>query len=123
IVQKDLIVSEVEDPIKISKSATDEQIKEMFSKLVYFSNEYTFWNWNKEENILIFFQSKFERPVYYNQSGLVLVFLNDDNEVEFYIQSMLGDAESLAEKRELMKPMQAIETLYRANELPFESHI
>lgn len=123
VVQNDLIVSKVEDRISISETASEEQIMNTFSKLVYFSDEYTFWNWNEEENILVFFQNKFNRPVYYNQNGLVLVFLNGDNEVDFYIQSMLGEAESLAEKRELMKPMEAIETLYRANELPFESHI
>lgn len=123
IVQNDLIVSRVEDRITISETASDEQIMNAFSQFVYFSEEYTFWNWNEEKNILIFFQNKFNRPVYYNQNGLVLVFLNEKNEVEFYIQSMLGEAEPLAEKRELMKPMQAIETLYRANELPFDSHI
>lgn len=123
IVQNDLIVSKMEERIAIGESATDEQIMNTFSQLVYFADNYTFWNWNEDENILIFFQNKFDRPVYYNQNGLVLLFLNDNNEVEFYVQSMLGEAESLAEKRELLKPMQAIETLYRANELPFESHI
>lgn len=123
IVQNDLIVSKVEERLVINEAATDEQIMNAFSQLVYFADDYTFWNWNEDENILVFFQNKFDRPVYYNQNGLVLLFLNADNEVEFYVQSMLGEAESLAEKRELMKPMQAIETLYRANELPFESHI
>src|SRR5699024_1706220 len=123
IVQNDLIVSKVEERVSFKSDLTDEQIMNTFNPLVYFADEYTFWNWNKAENILIFFQNKFDRPVYYNQNGLVLLFLNEKNEVEFYIQSMLGEAEPLAEKRELMKPMQAIETLYRANELPFDSHI
>lgn len=123
VVQNDLIVSQVEDKVSISDSVTDEQIEQIFSQLVYFSDEYSFWNWNKDKNVLIFFQNKFDRPVYYNQNGLVLLFLNDDNELQFYIQSMLGEAESLAEKRKLMEPMQAIETLYRANELSFDSHI
>jgi len=123
IVQNDLIVSKVEERVSFKSDLTDEQIMNTFNPLVYFADEYTFWNWNKAENILIFFQNKFDRPVYYNQNGLVLLFLNEKNEVEFYIQSMLGEAEPLAEKRELMKPMQAIETLYRANELPYDSHI
>lgn len=123
IVQNDLIVSEIDEQIKINESAGTEQIERIFSQLVYFAEEYSFWNWNKDENVLIFFQNKFDRTVYYNQNGLVLLFLNDDNEVQFYIQTMLGEAESLAEKRKLMEPMQAIETLYRANELSFDSHI
>src|SRR5699024_1392882 len=70
IVQTDLIVSRVEDRITISETTSDEQIMNAFSQFVYFSEEYTFWNWNEEKNILIFFQNKFNRPVYYNQNGL-----------------------------------------------------
>lgn len=123
IVDNKLIVSKVDERISFSESATKKQIMNTFSDLVYFAEEYTFWNWNTEKNVLIFFQNKFDRPVYYNQGGVVLLFLNEDNEVDYYLQSMLGDAESLAEKRELMSSMQAIETLYRADELPYESHI
>ncbi|HZW67738.1 MAG TPA: two-component system regulatory protein YycI, partial [Pseudogracilibacillus sp.] len=123
IIDNNLIVSKVDEKISISESATEKHIMNTFADLVYFAEEYTFWNWNKDKNVLIFFQNKFDRPVYYNQGGMVLIFLNENNEVDYYLQSMLGDAESLAEKRELMSSMQAIETLYRADELPYESHI
>ncbi len=123
IVQQHLIVSTLEEGLSLSDTSTKEQLMNTFGQLVYFADEYTFWNWNKEYNILIFFQNKFDRPVYYNQNGLVLLFLDKDNEVKFYMQTMLGEAEALAEKRELMKPMEAIETLYRANELELDSHI
>jgi len=123
IIQQYLIVSKLDERLTISEKVTEEQLLNAFSQLVYYSDEYTFWNWNKDYNVLMFFQSKFDRPVYYNQNGLALLFLNDQNEVEFYTQTMLGETETLAEKRKLMKPMEAIETLYRANELPFDSHI
>src|SRR5699024_12369246 len=60
---------------------------------------------------------KAERPIYFNQNGMILVFLNDDNEMIFYTQTMLGEAEPRAEKKTLIKPIKAIETLYKANEL------
>lgn len=123
ILNNTFIASKVEDKVQIKETATTEQITEIFHNLVYFDEEYVFWNWNKEENVLIFFQNKLERPVYYNQNGLVLLYLNEKNEVSFYTQTMLGDAEPLAEKRKLMKPMQAVETLYRANELHPGDHI
>lgn len=123
IVKDHFIVSKLEDRVTLNESARKKQIEQVFSQLVHHADEYAYWNWNKEENIIIFFQEKFDRSVYYNQNGVVLLFLNDQNEIDFYIQSMLGEAESLAEKQELMKPMQAIETLYRANELSYDSHI
>lgn len=123
IINNAFIASKVEDKVEIKETDTIEQITETFHNLVYFDEEYAFWNWNKEENVLIFFQNKLERPVYYNQNGLVLLYLNEQNEVSFYTQTMLGETEPLAEKRKLMKPMQAIETLYRANELHPGDHI
>jgi len=123
IIQKNFIVSKPDEPIPVSATISVEQLTNLFNNLVYFSEEYTFWNWNKEENIIVFFQNKLDRPVYYNQKGLVLLFLNEENEIVFYTQTMLGDTESLAEKRKLMRPMEAIETLYIANELPQDSHI
>lgn len=123
IIQNSFIVSRLEKPIELNEMANSEQIMNVFNNLVYFSEEYHFWNWNKEKNIIIFFQNKLNRPVYYNQNGLVLLFLNEENEIIFYIQTMLGETESLAEKRKLMQPLEAIETLYVANELPSESHI
>lgn len=111
------LVSELDEPIQIQDDSKGEEITEMFNEIVYYPEEYSFWNWNKEMNILIFFQNKMDRPVYYNQNGLVLLFLNDNNEVIFYIQTMLGETEPIAEKMKLMKPIRAIETLYDNNKL------
>lgn len=123
IINNNFIVSKVEDTVEIKESFNESQITEVFKQLVYFAEEYTFWSWNEVENVIIFFQEKENRPVYYNQNGLVLLFLNEANEVSFYLQTMLGETEYLAEKRQIMKPMQAIETLYRANELRPGDHI
>jgi len=112
-----LLASKLDEPIKIEENIKRDELKEIFTNVVYFPEEYSFWNWNKELNVLVFFQNKMDRPVYYNQNGLVLLFLNDKNEITFYTQTMLGETEPIAEKKKLMKPIQAIETLYNANEL------
>src|SRR5699024_12171205 len=58
-----------------------------------------------------------DRPVYYNQNGVVIAILNDDNEMVSYVQTMLGDEEALADKRQLIKPLTAIEKVYEEGEL------
>lgn len=123
IINNNFIASIVDQQLEMKESFSEAQIMDQFKQLVYFADEYTFWSWNKDKNVIIFFQEKGNRPVYYNQNGLVLLFLNDQNEVTFYLQTKLGETESLAEKRQIMKPMQAIETLYRANELHPGDHI
>lgn len=115
---KYLLLSKLNDPIKIKEDIQKGKITELFNSIVYYPEEYSFWNWNKEFNVLVFFQNKMDRPVYYNQNGLVLLFLNDNNEIIFYLQTMLGETEQIGEKRKLIKPIRAIETLYDdANEL------
>src|SRR5699024_4117244 len=114
---KYFLMSKLNEPIQLEEDAKSEKITEAFNRIVYFPEEYTYWNWNKEMNVLIFFQNKMDRPVYYNQNGVVLMFLNDDNEIAFDMQTLLGEAEPVAEKKKLMKPIRAIETLYQANEL------
>lgn len=123
ILQDHMILSQVDEKIKLNKSDNHEKIREIFNDLVYFSEQYTYWNWNKDENIIIFFQNKFNRPVYYNENGLVLLFLNDKDEIVYYTQTKLGDAEQLAERRELMQPIQAIEILYRSEKLQRDDRI
>lgn len=123
IFNKTFIASKLEDPIKMKKDEKREKITEIFNDIVYFPEEYSFYSWNQDVNVLIFFQNKMDRPVYYNQNGLVLLFLNDKNEITFYTQTMLGETEPLAEKRKLIKPIRAIETLYDANELHSEDNI
>lgn len=117
------IVSQLEESIPIKKDATIEDITQVFQDVVYYADEYEFWNWNEDLNIIIFFQKKLDRPVYYNQNGLALLFLNDNNEVTYYIQTMLGETETIAEKGKLIEPIRAIETLYISNELHPGDHV
>lgn len=116
-IDKKFIISQFEKPVKISSDSSKDKIEKTIKKSILFPDEYKLWNWDKDMNVLIFFQEKNERPIYFNQTGMILVFLNDDDEMVAYTQSMLGEAEPQAEKKTLIKPIKAIETLYKANEL------
>lgn len=111
------IASQVNKPIPLPNKVSKEAMNELLEDIVYAPEEYSFWNWSEELNVLVFFQNKMERPVYYNQNGIVLLFLDDDNKVTYYLQAMLGETETLSERKQLIKPIRAIEILYGANEL------
>lgn len=112
-----VVISVFKKPVKIPENETDEGIESIVKGSIIFPDEYKFWDWNKEMNVLILFQEKIGRPVYFNQNGVILVFLNDDNEMVFYTQTVLGDAKEREDKKKLITPIKAIETLYNANEL------
>src|SRR5699024_9476230 len=105
IYKYNLIASKLDKQIKIKENASTDTLTEILEETVFYPEEYTFWNWNRDANIIIFFQNKMDRPVYYNQNGIVLFYLNDDNEVEYYTQTMLGEEEEVSEKQSLIDPM------------------
>src|SRR5690625_1227832 len=117
VIDKKMIVSQFEKPISISPNQSRDKIESIAKDTFIYPDEYTLWNWNEDMNVLIFFQEKKDRPVYYNHNGLVLIFLNDDHEMEFYVQTMLEDADDRHEPQSLIEPLKAIETLYEHQEL------
>ena len=125
LVNKNLIVSQFEKKPSVPDNfgEDNEAIKEVLQKLIAFPEDFTFWNWNKELNILIFFQKENDRPVYFNQNGILLVFLNDNNEAVFYTQTMLDESGEQQEPRKLIKSVEAIEKLYNSSELSFGEEV
>jgi len=119
IVNKNLLVSVFDKPLAIPKDSENSpgDIKGLLQDYIAFADDYKFWNWNKDLNILIFFQKEYDRPVYFNQNGILLVFLNDKNEVTFYTQTMLDKSDDQQEKRKLISAIEAIEKLYNSSEL------
>lgn len=117
IINKKMIISQYDKPIAISQNQSREEIEELMKDTFIYFDEYRFWNWNKDLNVLIFFQKKLGRPIYYNSNGIVLLFLDDNDETLFYVQTMLGETESRRDRQSLIQPMEAIETLYNNNEL------
>lgn len=110
-----LLLSTIDIPAKIEINQSDEYYEELKEQLFFKPDAYSYWGWNENVNVLIYFQEKADRSIYYNQNGIVIVYLNDDNEITHYTQTILGQEEFVQESNELIKPLEAIETLYRAN--------
>lgn len=119
IVNENLLLSIFDEPINIPETVEDspDEIKGILQDTIMFPEDYVFWNWNKELNILVFFQKENDRPVYFNQSGMILVFLDEQNDTVFYTQTMLDESDDEQEQRKLIDAIDAIEKLYNASEL------
>lgn len=117
VINDNTIVSQFEESISIPDDASGDDILTILEDNLLYSEEYVFGDWNNEMNVLIFFQEKNEQPVYYNRSGIVLVFLDEENNMEFYTQTILEEAESQGDSRSLIQPIRAVEALYTNNEL------
>lgn len=117
VFNNNMIISEWNSPIQLSKDMTSEGLEAAILPHVLYGNEYTFSEWNEELNILMFFQVKEKSPIYYNENGLLLVYLNDDNEATHYSQTILGEVEVEDDPVQLNQPTQVIGQLFKANYL------
>src|SRR5699024_3229291 len=112
VIQNTLIVSKVDEPIKVSEKSNQENLNNLLDELVLFPDSYSLWEWNEQANMIVYFQEKFDRPIYYNQSGLVLLYLNEQNEITHYKQTLLCEDEDNEDSRHLITTIRTIETLY-----------
>lgn len=117
LLNEDLILSALDKPLKIEEDKPNQYYDDLQKQLFFQIGDYNYWGWNKALNALVYFQEKEDRTVYYNQNGIVVIYLNDHNEAIYYTQTSLGEEEFVAENSELIHPLEAIETLYRANTL------
>src|SRR5699024_3308396 len=117
IIDENIIISVFDKPIQLPSNAKEQTIISLLKDDILYQEEYECWSWNEEYYVLVFFQKKNERPIYFNRGGMVLFFLNKENEVSGYIQTMLGESEEGEENKSLIQPIKAIETLYLSNKL------
>ncbi|WP_164670531.1 two-component system regulatory protein YycI [Virgibacillus doumboii] len=117
VIDSKLILSRFNEPVAIPENADSSLITELVKNRILSPDSYTYGTWNKEMNVLVFFQKKSDRPIYYNQNGIILIFLNDENEMTFYTQTMLGEESTPTETEDLIPPMTAIEVLFEGNML------
>src|SRR5699024_9974168 len=110
-------ISKQHNRISVPKEPSKTKREDCIEDLTLFSDEYSFWEWDEKANIVVYFQNKLDRPIYYNQNGLLLLYLNDENEVAYYTQTVLGAPEKSNDNRKLIKQMREIETLYEEKTL------
>src|SRR5699024_5024482 len=75
VIQSKLIISKLDKPVKVPEKASKDTMNNLLEDLTLFPEEYSFWEQNEAGNILIYFQQKLDRPIYYNQNALLLLFL------------------------------------------------
>src|SRR5690625_1081291 len=122
VINQNFIFSIFDKPLKIPDDDL-EVIDGFVKKLIIYPDEYDLWHWNKELNVLIFFQKENNQPIYFNQSGIILAFLNEDNELIYYTHTILGEHDYFPDKKSYLNSLEAIEFLYNANELRSKDEI
>ncbi|GAB4071967.1 two-component system regulatory protein YycI [Barrientosiimonas marina] len=123
LIDNKLILSRFDEPVSIPDGAGSDKLTKLMKDRVPFFDDYTFGGWNEDMNVLMFFQTKNDVPIYYNQNGILLVYLDDDNDMLFYTQTMLVKQNSPTKDEPLIKPIGAIKKLFNSNRLEYGDKI
>ncbi|MFC0525979.1 two-component system regulatory protein YycI [Pontibacillus salicampi] len=112
-----VLVSTFDKPLDVNLESAKDVIESTVTSNVMFGDRYTFWNYNEEEDVLIFFQNYQDKPFYYNENAMIMAKANEEGHITGYVQTLVDDVSDTGEPKELINPMQAVEKLYNQNEL------
>ncbi|AJD92984.1 hypothetical protein JMA_36670 [Jeotgalibacillus malaysiensis] len=115
-IREGLIVESVlTEPIAIEDPEDPEELNDLLADYVFNGGQYTFWEYDEEDNQLIYFQTYDDYTLYYNLNAQIAVQLNENNEVISYEQTYLTSLEEFTEEQELREPRAVLETFYDRN--------
>ncbi|RCW64524.1 two-component system regulatory protein YycI [Saliterribacillus persicus] len=106
VLENHLILSQLQNPVEIDEEAMDD-----LDLNIWNFDEYVYWGKDENTNSLVFFQEIGE-TILYNQSGVLIISLNDQGEMVGYVQTVLEEEEDQPEEEDVIKPMEAVSTLY-----------
>jgi regulatory protein YycI of two-component signal transduction system YycFG len=110
------------NPILVSNPQDQQFLSDFVKRNIISGKDYAFWKFDEKEKKVIFFQKYNGKVIYKNPSSMLLLYLNDNNEIISYEQTLLNDLEEY-EKQEIVPAIKAIETLDKKNLLKPGDHV
>lgn len=106
-----IIEGTMKKPEKL-EALNDKTLTEFLKRTVFKGEEYRLWQINKSAREATFFQVMNDKTIFYNQSATIKVYWSEKEEITKYEQTMFGSLKAVGEKSMLIKPIQAIKTIF-----------
>ncbi|ARI75565.1 two-component system regulatory protein YycI [Halobacillus mangrovi] len=106
-VRDNVLKATLKEPVEF----TEDNVIEKVGEFVPFSNQYSYWGWNKEQNVLLFFQKTNDRTVYFNRSGFLMVKVEDGKMTEYVATLLSFEDEEVEKETSLISPMTTVKRL------------
>lgn len=110
-------------PIKLRNIDEDASFTEFIQDNIQDAANYTLWKVDREKRVATFFQKTKDRILYYNMSGTLKVYWNENNGVTMYEQTMIDNIEEMEQQQSIVPPIQIIQALYGKGLLKPDSRI
>lgn len=102
-----LIRAELNTPIEI------EDLEDFIQNNVLYGDQYAFWEHNKTDNKIIYYQKVNGKFILGNLSAQLVFNINKDNKIDYYEQTMLDPIETISDGEDVLSAFKALEILYR----------
>ncbi|PFA20564.1 hypothetical protein CN373_14555 [Bacillus cereus] len=119
------IVSKFKEPLLLSKTLSKDKYSEFLKNYVVDGQKYEFGK--AEATKIYFFQKYKDKPIFYNDHGMIVVDVNEKGELISYTQTMLTDLKEMGEsekakEQEIITAQTALENLFFKNEIKQNTH-
>ncbi|MBN8202128.1 MULTISPECIES: two-component system regulatory protein YycI [Bacillaceae] len=115
--------SVLDESIKISDKFSPSELSAFIKNRVLYGEQYRFWEKPENSNKITYYQEFEGKMFYMNLNGELTFYLNDENEIVSYKQTLLTKIESKEESEKVIQPIKAVETLYKNGSLQPKSKI
>lgn len=106
-----IIEGTMKNPEKL-EALNEKSLMEFLKRTVFKGEEYALWQIDKNTREATFFQVMNDKTIFYNQSATIKVYWSEKEEITNYEQTMFGSLKAVGEKSTLIKPIQAIKTVF-----------
>lgn len=123
ITEETLLNSTLKAKFPIKNAKKEYFFDNFLSTHVLKGNEYILWDIDEEKNLAVFFQGIDKYPIYFNQNAMLKVYWDKDGNITNYEQRMFSEFISFNKKKDLLSPIEAINTLYSRDYLKQNSTV
>lgn len=123
IVENTLLTSNLKGDFPIRNSKGDDLFKQFLATHVLKGKEYVLWDIDEVSKVATFFQKINQYPIYFNQNAMLKIYWDSDENITNYEQRMFGEFISFNKKKDLLSPIEAINTLYSRDYLKQNSTV
>lgn len=107
----------------LSEKFKPEELTDFINKNVLKGDSYSFWGIDEEQQRILYYQNYKGKPIFKNINGELAIYFNEDRKIVSYTQTLMTDFEEFTEKKSVITPIQAVETLYDKDKLLPDSSI
>jgi regulatory protein YycI of two-component signal transduction system YycFG len=117
---------ELNEPYQLPEVNEKSKINQFVKENIINGNLYHYWYTDEETSSIIYIQQYKMQNIFQSKDdhiAMVILYVNKDNQIYAYEQSMLEDIKEVEEKETAISALKAIEALYNKNYLKTNSDI